>query len=83
MARRDTYNYSLKDGRKVVYKGITSDPDARIEEHADSGKRFTHMVVEGPPRTRRAAREGEIDALEAYRRSHGGRNPKYNIRRDG
>lgn len=83
MATRDTYNYSLKSGRWVVCKGITNDPDARLHEHIEDGKRFTHMVLEGPPRTRSAARQREIEALATYRRNHGGRNPKYNSRRDG
>ncbi|MDP2307564.1 MAG: GIY-YIG nuclease family protein [Pseudomonadota bacterium] len=83
MARRDTYNYSLMSGRRTVYKGITNDPEARHDEHLDDGKRFTHMVIEGPPKARSVARQREVEDLATYRRNHGGWNPQYNFRRDG
>lgn len=31
---RDTYKYHLKVGKKVVYRGITSDLSRRLKEHA-------------------------------------------------
>ena len=30
---RDTYKYHLKDGRRVVHRGITNDLDRREQEH--------------------------------------------------
>lgn len=30
---RDTYKYHLKQGRKIVHKGITDDIDRRAREH--------------------------------------------------
>jgi predicted GIY-YIG superfamily endonuclease len=31
--QRDTYKYELKDGKKVVYVGITNDPERREAQH--------------------------------------------------
>ena len=33
MEKRDTYKYILKDGNKVMYVGITDDPQRRESEH--------------------------------------------------
>ena len=33
MAERNTYKYHLKDGGKVVHRGITNDLDRRESEH--------------------------------------------------
>jgi len=50
MARkRDYHRYELKQGRKVLYRGITKDPDRREGEHRDEGKRFSHIHVVGGP----------------------------------
>jgi len=37
-ANRDTHCYQLKDGKKIVYQGITQNPDSRFEDHVRSGK---------------------------------------------
>ena len=58
-AKRDTYNYVLKRRRKIVYRGISNDPERRFKEHRKSGKRFTHMVVNPHPCSRRTARKRE------------------------
>lgn len=47
-AQRDTYNYTLRDGRKVVQFGITNDPERRIVQHERDGKRFTTVTIEFP-----------------------------------
>lgn len=75
---REHFRYELKDGRQVVYIGITNDPEAREQEHFDAGKRFSHLLVVGPAVTRDTAEGWDEDRLAAYRRSHGGRNPRYN-----
>jgi predicted GIY-YIG superfamily endonuclease len=75
-ARRDTYPYELKDGRKTVYLGITSDPKRREKEHRSEGKKFTRMIVQYPCSEENALRR-EQKRIESYRRSHG-RKPKYN-----
>jgi len=57
--KRDTYNYELKRGRRIVYRGITKNPNRRLGEHKRSGKRFTHMRVHSCPVTRSTALQRE------------------------
>jgi|GEM_PF-680046 len=76
-AKRDTYRYELKDGRNVVYRGITKDPDKRFDEHRQD-KRFTDMWIVGPAVSEKTARKWERQSLQSYRRSHRGKFPKYN-----
>lgn len=76
--KRDTYRYTLWDRGKKVYIGITDDLARREQEHRAERWRFTTMHREGPVVTRETALEWEQNALEAYRRGHGGRNPRYN-----
>ena len=83
MSNRGHFRYELKQGRRVVYVGVTNDPDAREQEHRDDGKRFSHLLVVGPAVTRDTAERWEEDRLEAFRRNHGGRNPRYNVTDDG
>jgi predicted GIY-YIG superfamily endonuclease len=78
MKPRDAYRYVLRDGRRIVQYGISNDPEARANEHAGGRKRFTGMTVVGPAVTRDSALDWERSMIEAYRRSHGGRNPRYN-----
>lgn len=33
MARRDTYNYTYRVGRRIAHRGITSNPERREKEH--------------------------------------------------
>ena len=85
MARqpRDTRTYDLKKGGKVVYKGTTNDPERREGEHRRARKDFDKIVPTSRRMTRDGAKEREAKNLEAYRRSHGGRNPRYNKDKDG
>ncbi|PCJ26774.1 MAG: hypothetical protein COA97_05110 [Flavobacteriales bacterium] len=83
MAKRDTYNYNLKHGRKVVYKGTTNDLDKRAQEHASAGKKFTHIQQVGRVKTEDGARRTETKQLSAYRGNNGGKNPKYNKTKKG
>ncbi len=77
--KRDHHRYELKDGAKIVYIGITKRPPGRRqEEHRGERKRFTHMHLAGPTVTKETAEQWEEGRLAAYRRSHGGKNPKYN-----
>jgi predicted GIY-YIG superfamily endonuclease len=76
--KRDTHNYNLKSGKKIVYKGTTNDLDKRAKEHKDDGKKFTHMQKTGRVKTTDGASKEEARQLSAFRRSHGGKNPKYN-----
>jgi len=77
-SRRDYYRYELREGRRVVYVGITNDPERREQEHRSEGKVFTSMHVIRPAVTETGAREWEQQRLETYRTNHGGKDPKYN-----
>ena len=84
MSNRNTRNYDLKDGKKIVYRGTTKRPlEQRLAEHDADGKRFTHAVQVGPARSPNSAKEKEAQLLQTYRDSHGGKNPKYNKDSDG
>ena len=74
-AKRDTYLYELKDGRKTVYIGITDDPKRREQEHRDEGKKFTKTNVNFPC-SKDTAIEREQERIEQYKRSHRGKKPR-------
>ena len=76
--KRTHYRYELKDGRRVVYRGITNDLERREREHRRGGKKFTHLQPVGPAVTMETAKEWEEQSLSTYRRHHGGKSPKYN-----
>lgn len=76
--RRNTYRYELKDGRQVVYVGVTEDPERRVVQHREDGKRFSHLNVAGPRVKKESAEIWEESRLKQYRQNHGGKNPKYN-----
>lgn len=75
---REYFNYELKDGPRVVYRGQTNDLYRRGGEHWRDGKEFTHMRKIGKSKTKKGALKAEKASLETYRKSHGGLNPKYN-----
>lgn len=75
---RDHYNYELKDGPKVVYRGQTNDLFRREKEHSRDGKEFTHIRKIGKAKTEKGARKAEKASLSTYRKNHSGHNPKYN-----
>jgi predicted GIY-YIG superfamily endonuclease len=83
MAKRETYNYNLKQGRKVVYKGTTNNLEKREQEHRNSGKRFDKIEKVGRVKTETGARKTEAKQLATYRKNHGGNNPKYNKTKNG
>ncbi|MBT3721359.1 hypothetical protein HOG47_06950 [archaeon] len=76
--KRDTVTYQLKQGRKVVYIGETNDIEATEQRHKDDGKNFTKILTTSVKITKTSAEQREADKLETYRRSHKGKNPKYN-----
>ena len=78
MRKRNYYRYELKKENKVLYKGITNNPERREEEHKKEGKRFSNMKIIGPVVTKPSAEEWEEKSLEIYRKNHGGKNPRYN-----
>ena len=81
--KRDTVTYSLYKGNKKVYIGTTNNPDGRAQEHKQDGKHFGRMDITSRRMTEEGAKQKESDMLESYRRSHGGRNPRYNKDNDG
>ncbi|HID19680.1 MAG TPA: GIY-YIG nuclease family protein [Methanophagales archaeon] len=76
--KRNYYRYELRDHRRIVYVGVTDDPARREDEHKREGKRFTSMNIVRPAVTKNSAERWEEEKLEQYRRSHGGKNPRYN-----
>lgn len=76
--KRDTWVYELKDGKEIVYYGITNNPDRRFIEHANSNKRFTHINIISVALTRESALIREKESIERYKRQHSGRSPRYN-----
>ncbi len=81
--KRDTVTYELKDGKKVVYRGTTNDPERRQEEHDADGKEFTQMNITSRKMTKEGAEKKETEQLETYKRGHSGENPKYNETDEG
>ena len=75
--KRDTYNYSLKDGSTTIYIGATNDPERRKSEHKNSGKRFSSMRLQGGAKTKKSALKTEQESLKKYEKSKG-KPPKYN-----
>ena len=75
--KRDTQKYELLDGKKVVYVGITNDPESREVRHRQD-KNFDKMRIIGRASTRIGAKQWEKDRLEIYRENHKGVSPKYN-----
>lgn len=78
---RNNWLYVLRDGHRIVYYGITKDPDGRSVEHTNSRKRFTHMAVVSAGLTRISAEDREGYKIQRYQRQHCGRPPKYNHRK--
>jgi predicted GIY-YIG superfamily endonuclease len=73
---RDCWVYALKEGRKIVYYGISCDPQRRVPEHRN--KRFTHGSVVSVGLTRASALRRETEEIQRYQYQHGGQPPKYN-----
>ena len=81
--KRNTVTYDLKQGKKVVYKGTTKNPDRREEEHREERKKFSHLKVTSRQMTKEGAKKKEQEDLKIYRQNHKGKNPKYNKDSDG
>ena len=82
MAKRDTYKYELTKGNKVVYVGITNNPERREAEHRKD-KDFTNMRIVGGPSTFSGACQWEADRIKTYMQNHGGDTPLYNQNEHG
>lgn len=81
---RDTITYELVNGRKVVYRGTTSqNPEQRAKQHQGEGKQFTNIRVTSRKMTEEGAKKKEEASLATYRQNHSGRNPRYNKNKTG
>lgn len=79
---KDTNKYLLKQGNKVVYVGITDNPERREAEHRQD-KNFDKMELVGRKSTRDGAEQWEADRIKTYMKNHGGDTPKYNKNTSG
>lgn len=77
MKQRTHYKYELYDERKLVYVGITNDPNRRKQEHSQD-KQFTRMQLVGHRSTKESARDWEANRLATYRKNHNDNNPQHN-----
>jgi len=81
--KQDTYNYNLKVGNKIVYKGTTNDLEARENAHRARGKKFDSIQKVGRAKTQESACKEESRQLKVYRQNNKGNNPKYNKTNNG
>ena len=79
---RDTSRYELHQGNKVVYVGITNNPERRMREH-EADKDFGKMVIIGRKVTRATAENWETERIATYKRNHSGERPIYNSNDSG
>lgn len=77
-AKRNYYNYTLRDHRFVVKHGITNDPDRRSVKMENEDLNFTSMLIDPVAVSEETARKREKKRIEAYQRSHKRKKPKYN-----
>lgn len=82
MAKRDTYKYELTKGNKVVYVGITNDPERREAEHRND-KDFDKMRIVGNASTQQGASNWETERIQTYMKNHNGKTPQYNQNEHG
>lgn len=58
MSNRDTFTYALRQGRKIVHKGITNDLERREREHQEQFP-GSKISKEGNAKTREGALKWE------------------------
>ena len=70
-AKRDSVNYDLRRGSKVVHKGKTDDREKRAKEPTQQGKRFTisttSFEVCRNPASKREKSGNDIDKKRSQR----------------
>ena len=82
MGKRDTYKYELTKGNRVVYVGITNNPERREMEHHQD-KDFDRMKIIGKASTLDGASQWETNRIQTYMKSHNGNTPLYNQNEHG
>lgn len=81
--KREFFTYEVKDGNKVVYIGKTNDLDDTEQRHKDDGKKFTKIIKTSVKMKEESAFDRETENLEKFRKTHKGKNPKYNKTKKG
>ena len=79
---RDTSKYVLKQGNKIVYVGITDNPERREAEH-NQDKTFDKMEIVGKKSSRKSTEQWETERIQTYMKNHEGKTPKYNQNTSG
>lgn len=79
-AKRDHWNYTLYDNRRIVKHGISTDTDRRFIELENQGLHFKSMSIDPVPVSQATALKREKERVEQYMKSHKGRRPRYNER---
>lgn len=74
---RNTYRYNLRNGNRIVYKGITNDLERRTAEHLADGMDFSRVEKVGPTETRETDEAWEADSIDQYKQNHQGKRPLY------
>lgn len=78
MKKRKYYLYVLRDGREVVYYGVTQDRERSVLEQEHMNKHWTnYSIIKGLFQRDHAERE-EKNLISFYQDSHEGKLPKYN-----
>ena len=67
MADRDTYRYHMKQGKRIVHRGITNDPERREREHQQEHP-GSKMRMIGPRISRDSALQWEREGGKDKRR---------------
>ena len=80
--KRDTNVYELKDGKKRVYLGTSNNPQRRIKEHKQDGKKFTKLNILTPKMQKNNAEKKETNLIKKHKKTTGSL-PKYNITETG
>ena len=78
VAKKRYYRYELIDGSEIVYIGITGYLSRKRAKHKAKGWQYTKMNIIGFEVTKGSAKQWREERLEQYRKTHEGRNPKYN-----
>ena len=82
MSKRNTYKYELTKGNKVVYVGITNNPERREAEHRQN-KNFDKMKIVGNVSTLDGGSQWETNRIQTYMNNHKGQTPLYNQNEHG
>ena len=83
MKPRNSIVYKLLKGNKIEYFGTTNNLERREKKHKSDGKQFDSIKPVSRLMTEEGAKKREKELLAKYRKTHKGKNPKYNKDSDG